>query len=142
MSNHIHPVINELNPYKNCTPGDPTVIRVSNDFRRADVLRIRSVCIDYGFLNTCISRFVKHLYEHCERHNLSYSDRNTIIEYVISITHLSTDLAGPAPSGPEHRLGPSDTNVGGRPKEMGADDPRTSDVKRSSKRKQATKKNG
>lgn len=100
MSNHSSPDIFALNPYRHLKIKDPSAIRISNDILRSDLHRIRSVVLDYGFINGAISRFVKHLYEHCERNNYSYTDRDTLIDYVIATCRIDGDPVGDHPAGP------------------------------------------
>lgn len=134
MSNHTTPDIAALNPYRSCKLGDPSVIRISNDLLRSDLHRIRSVVLDYGFINGAISRFVKHLAEHCEQHGYSYTDRDKLITYVTCLCFIGTSgisavgPAGPTPGGPNEPR----PNVDGRQpaQGVGTANPGTANVER------------
>ena len=145
MSYHSTPDIAALNPYRHLKVKDPTAIRISNDLLRSDLHRIRSVVLDYGFINGAISRFIKHLYEHCERNNYSYSDRDTLIAYVITTCHIDGDPISPATFAarptPRGLDGPEPSGDGRQPAQtLGAEHTGTQNLERTGDGKQTTKK--
>ena len=131
MSQHLSSDIVALNPYRHIKLGAPNALRLSNDLDRNEVFAIRSVAMDYGFLNAVISRFVKHIYEHVKHNNYTFSDRDKLITYICAICPVDGSaiavVAGPTPSGPLSRIGPSDAER--QPIEaVGTNDPRTPNV--------------
>ena len=133
-----------LNPYKHIKLGTPECLRLSNDVDRTEANQIRFIAGDFGFLNATISRFVKHLYEHCQRNAYSFSDRDKLIAHVLAICPIDGDVvalgAGPTPSRPNGH-GP-DLNVGRPTEVLGAVDPRATDSTGPSLREQAPAKVG
>jgi hypothetical protein len=127
------PDIASLNSYRSVKLGTPNCLRLSNDIERSDVMRIRSVVADFGFLNAAVSRFVKHLYEYTTANNLSFTDRERLISYVATICPVPV---GPTPSRPLSGNGPADTR---RPTTapVGPDAKGTPHIKRPRARKQA-----
>ena len=132
-----------LNPYRHIKLGTPECLRLSNDVDRNEANQIRFIAGDFGFLNATISRFVKHLYEHCKRNSYSFSDRDKLIAHVLAICPIDGDVSatatlGPTPSRPNGH-GP-DLNVGRPTEVLGAINQGTSDSTVPSLREQAPAK--
>ena len=141
--NYLTTLSKSLNPYRHIKLGTPECLRLSNDVDRTEANQIRFIAGDFGFLNATISRFVKHLYEHCQRNAYSFSDRDKLIAHVLAICPIDGDLVdtsalGPAPSGPNGH-GP-DLNVGRPTEVLGAVDSGTSDRPSTKPGKPATAK--
>ena len=136
----------DLNPYKSLKHAHPSVIRISADVLRSDVQRIRGVAGDYGFLNTAVGLFIKHLHEYCELNKLNYlntADRDTLIRHIITIVgdgaNHDLDLATGPTEGRSDRERPH-SNDGPRTLGMDTDDKGPKDVKRPRTRKQTSTK--
>lgn len=130
------PIVASLNPYHGLHSSDAECLRISQDLSRSDVFRIRSVVMDYGFLNAAICRFVKHLYTVCEHNNYTISDRDTLINYVYNHCTTTPNTVGPTPCRsdvPGNR--PIDVDLRRRLESMDTNAPRASDVKRPRRRK-------
>jgi len=127
----------ELNPYRDISPSD--ILRISNDVSRTHAFRIRSVAMDYGFLNTSICLFVKHLHNYVDEHCLIIDDRDRLIKHILKLVGdgINPDVfpTGPAQGGPR---GPG-PHSDGRPDSTQVDSSgaRAPHVKRTRSRKPA-----
>lgn len=119
------------NPYKSTTVPADDWLRISVDVCRSEVAAIKAVTMEYGTIRICTAMFIRHLNEYVKRNNLSISDRERFVRYVV---HKCTAFDEPVvdsntrpSSGLPHGQGP-DRNDGSGVGRVGESNSGTTDI--------------